>query len=248
MFRINIVWLLLLLSSCVVVQEGGSKNEKASKINVQLGIGYYNQGNIEAANEKLVKALQQDPTSSQAHHAYAVLQNRFLDPVKAETHFKKSVELDDKNSEALNNFGTFLCKQKRYEEAEKMFMQAVENPLYRNPFVAFTNAAVCLLEAGEKHKLTAKNYLIRALVLGNNYRPALMQMAELTFEEKDYKLSIRYLERYHLVGQHTARSLWLAIQINMENQQIEKANTLAEQLQKEFPKSAEYQSWLALTK
>ncbi len=66
----------------MVVQEGGTKNEKASKINVQLGIGYYHRGNLESANEKLIKALDQDPKSSQAHHAYAVLQNRFQDKEK----------------------------------------------------------------------------------------------------------------------------------------------------------------------
>ena len=248
MYRINIIWLILLLSSCVVVQDGGSKKEKASKINVQLGIGYYNQGNIEVANEKLVKALQQDPKSSQAHHAYAVLQNRFLDKDKAEIHFKKAVEFDDENSEALNNYGTFLCKQKRFEEAEKMFVQSIKNPLYRSPEVAYTNAAVCLLDAGDQHLIKAKTYLLKALAVGNNYRPALLQMSEITFDEKDYKLSTLYLERYHLVGQPTARSLWLAIRNNLEQEQALRANELADKLKQDFPGSAEYKSWLALEK
>ena len=70
-----LIWpLMLLLTSCVTVNDQkGSQLEKASKINVQLGIGYYHRGNHELANEKLVKAMRQDPKSSQAHHAYAVL-------------------------------------------------------------------------------------------------------------------------------------------------------------------------------
>lgn len=119
MHRINLVWLVLLLSACVMVQDGPTQDEKASKINVQLGIGYYQQGNLEQANEKLLKALAQDPLSSQAHYAYAVLQNRFLNAEKTEFHFKKAIEYDPGNSEALANYGAYLCNKGETQEAEK---------------------------------------------------------------------------------------------------------------------------------
>ena len=155
MHRINLLLPLLLLSlsqltSCVVVQENGSQQEKASKINVQLGIGYFHRGNMELANEKLIKALDQDPESSQAHHAYAVLQDRFQDKEKAEFHFRKAIKYDPLNSEALSNFGALLCSDGRVLEAEEMFLQALKNPVYRAPEVAYTSAAVCLLKEGDE--------------------------------------------------------------------------------------------------
>ncbi|MBT3203892.1 MAG: type IV pilus biogenesis/stability protein PilW [Gammaproteobacteria bacterium] len=243
-----LIWpLMLLLTSCVTVNDQkGSQLEKASKINVQLGIGYYHRGNHELANEKLVKAMRQDPKSSQAHHAYAVLQNRFLDKVKAEFYFRKAVTLDPQNSEALNNFGAFLCTEERYEEANKMFMQAVENSIYRSPEVAFTSAAVCLMKQGASQTAQAKEYLKRALAIGSNYRPALINMASVNLIEKDYKMSSLYLKRFHLTGNATARSLWFSIQTEIGLGNNSKINPIAEKLHNNFPDSKEYKQWLAL--
>lgn len=246
MHRINLVWLVLLLSACVMVQDGPTQNEKASKINVQLGIGYYQQGNLEQANEKLLKALAQDPTSSQAHYAFAVLQNRFLNAEKTEYHFKKAIELNPNNSEALTNYGAYLCNKGQVEEAESLFLRAVENPLYKSPELAYTNAAVCLLKADSKQTEKAKAYLMKALAARSNYTPALINMAEITFDEHNYELSQLYVDRFHLFGPPTSRSLWLNIQNEMNLNNQSKAFELAEQLKNQFPESKEYQSWIEL--
>lgn len=249
MYRISLIWLLLAtLTACTMVPVGPSKGEKASKINVQLGIGYYQQGNLELANEKLVKALDQDPKSSQAHYAYAVLQNRFLDKEKTEFHFRKAIELDSRNSEALSNFGAFLCNDGRLEESEQMFMQAVENPLYKSPEVAYSNAAVCVLKGDASQTEKAKKYYTKALAIRNNYAPALLAMAELHFDEKKHDFTRLYLERFHLVTIPTARSLWLDIRNELEAENKTRAFALAEKLKNDFPGSPQYQSWLAIQK
>ncbi len=249
MQRISIIGIVgLFLTACVTVNEGLSQDEKASKINVQLGIGYYRQNNLEMANEKLLKALDQDPKSSQAHFAYAVLQNRFLDKEKSEFHFRKAIELDPKNSEALNSFGAYLCNEGKIEESDRMFMQAVKNPLYKSPEVAYTNAAVCHLKAETPQLDKAREYLQRALAARNNYLPALINIAELSFKEKNYELTQLYLNRYHLVTQPTARSLWLDIRIALEQGNSSRAAELADKLRTDFADSTEYQSWLALEK
>ncbi len=258
MYRINLLSLLILalflqLSGCVTVNEGGggaTDFEKASKINVQLGIGYYNRGNLELANEKLLKAIRQDPKSSQAYHAYAVLQNRFLDPEKAEFYFKKSIELNPRNSEALNNYGAFLCSAKRIQESETMFLRAIDNQAYRSPEVAYTSAAVCLLKEGDvaKNREKAIGYLRRALAIGSNYRPALINMAAITLEENNNELTRLYLERFNITGNPTARSLWLSIQNDLAMGDTSKIGLLTEQLENDFSDSEEYKQWLALDK
>ena len=253
MYRTNyylfLIWpLILLLTGCVTVNSNEPQLIKASKINVQLGIGYYNRGNHELANEKLMKAIKQDPDSSQAYHALAVLQNHFLAKQKAEQYFRKSISLDDQNSEALNNFGAFLCVDKRYKEANKIFLQAIDNPFYRSPQVAYTSAAACLLNQGESklERDKAKEYLTKALAVSANYRPALISLASISFTEKDYNLTNLYLERFHLTGNASARSLWLSIQNEQEMGDKSKVALLAEQLRANFPDSNEYKQWLAL--
>jgi len=195
-----------------------------------------------------MKAIRQDPNSSQAYHALAVLQNHFLAKEKAEEYFRKSISLDDQNSEALNNFGVFLCVDERYEEANKIFMQAIANPFYRSPQVAYTSAASCIQNQGtsKQDKDKAKEYLTKALAVSSNYRPALIKMASISFDEKDYNLTSLYLERFHLTGNASARSLWLSIQNEQEMGDKSKVALLAEQLRVNFPGSDEYKQWLAL--
>jgi len=140
-----VLLIMVLLSGCVTTSDRVPDNVKASAINVQLGMGYLQQDNMEQASEKLSKALRQDPNSASAHNAYGILQERLLQKEKAEEHYKIATELEPGNSAAANNYGTFLCRNKREAESEKYFLRAVENPLYNTPEYAYTNAALCLL-------------------------------------------------------------------------------------------------------
>ena len=95
--KLAVILVALLLHGCAVT-EGPSQDEKASKVNVQLGIGYLQQNNLELANEKLSKALRQDDNSAAAHNAYAILQQRLKQDDLAEYHFKRATELDPNDS------------------------------------------------------------------------------------------------------------------------------------------------------
>jgi len=125
------------LQACVAVQEGQTQDEKASAVNVQLGIGYMQQNKLDLASEKLTKALRQDPKSAPVHNAYAILQERLKQMDLAEVHYKEATRLDPKNSQAANNYGAFLCRTGREVESEKYFLQALDNPLYSTPEFAY---------------------------------------------------------------------------------------------------------------
>lgn len=243
-----ILFSALLLNACAMVPVGETDMQKASKINVQLGIGYYQRNNLELANAKLVKAIRQDPKSSQAHHAYAVLLNRLLEKEKADKEFRKAIELDPQNSEALANYGSFLCRDGKYLEAEKMFLRAIENPLYRSPEVAYTNAAACLrkLEGDHRAMPRIKKYLQKALAQKIDYPPALINMAEISLAEGQYDFTKLYLERYHQVVKPTAHSIWLMIQNELAAGNTHKAAEWAEKLEQDFADSAEFKKWQAL--
>jgi len=234
--------LLLLLQACVTVDPGKGKNEKASAINVQLGIGYLQQNNLELASEKLTKALRQDPKSAAAHNAYAILQDRLQQLDTAEYHYKKATSLNPKDSQANNNYGAFLCRNGRELESEKYFMAAVKNPLYNTPEYAYTNAAICLLKANLKKP--AEQYLSKALAAKSDFSPALLTMGELQFNAADYGNAKIYLDRYHLVARASAKSLWLAIRNTLELDSETDVSELSQRLATEFPDSREYQDWL----
>jgi type IV pilus assembly protein PilF len=250
--RINKILSLLILfgslQACYVpVEPDRNQNEQASAVNVQLGIGYLQQNNLELANDKLDKALRQDPNSASAHNAYAILQDRLLQTEKAEYHYKKATTLDPKNSQAANNYGAFLCRHGRELESEKYFMQALKNPLYSTPEFAYTNAALCLLQLGEPGETEkAKEYLRKAIAAKNDFGPALLAMAQILFDQGEYVAAKPYLDRFHLVDRPTARSLWLAIRNTLQIDGQGNVTELAQRLGHEFPDSEEFKDWQAI--
>ena len=244
-FRMLLSYLLiLLLSACVTVDNRPSDPEKASAINVQLGIGYMQQNKLELANEKLLKALAYNPKSASAHNAYAMLQDRLLTKDKAAYHYEKATTLDPLDSQAANNYGAFLCRNNQEAKSEIYFLRALENPLYRTPEFAYTNAALCLTRIGQKDKAAA--YLTKALAANSNFPVALLTMGNIAFESSNFKEAKLYLDRYHLVAKPSAKSLWLSIRIELELDKNQNVNELSDQLQTNFPNSDEYNSWLAI--
>ena len=230
-----------LLQACVTVDQQQSKNEKASAVNVQLGIGYLQQNKLELANEKLTKALSQNSDSAAAHNAYAILQERLLQPEKAEYHYSRATELDPQDSQAANNYGAYLCRTGREKESEKYFLRALDNPLYRTPEFAYTNAAICLLKVGERDQ--SKEYLRKALAAKSDFAPALLAMGDIAFEEGRFDNSKLYMDRYHLTNNPSARSLWLAIRATLELDADGDVSELGERLETEFPRSREAKQW-----
>ena len=232
-----------MLQACVAVDEGQTQNEKASAVNVQLGIGYLQQGNLEVASEKLTKALRQDPDSASANNAYAILQDRLGQTELAEIHYKKATRLDPKDSGAANNYGRFLCMNGRELESEKYFNQALDNPLYSTPEVAYTNAAICLLRVEQVKP--AKEYLRKALTEKSDFATALLAMGGLYFDEMDYANAQLYLDRFHLVAQPTPRSLWLSIRTALALDPEADISELVQRMGTDFPDSREYELWKA---
>jgi type IV pilus assembly protein PilF len=238
-----IVLLLLtgLLQACVAVDPSKGRNEEASDVNTEMGLGYLQQNNFELASEKLLKALRQNPESVKANYVYAVLQDKLEQKELAEYHYEKATKLDPKNSEAANNFGAFLCRNGRQLESEKYFKRALENPLYKTPEYAYTNAAICMLQADELQR--GKEYLGKAIAAKSNFGPALLSMADVLYKEGDYSNAKIYLDRYHLVSRASARSLWLAIRNTLELDGQGDIEELAQRLETEFPDSQEYVEW-----
>ena len=238
---VGLLLMTVLLQACVAVDPRPSQDEKASAVNVQLGIGYLQQNNLELASQKLTKALRQDPKSASAHNAYAILQDRLNQLELAEYHYKQATKLDRNDSQAANNFGAFLCNNGRERESEKYFLQALDNPLYNTPEFAYTNAAVCLLKVDRVD--SAREYLRKALTERSEFAPALLTMGGLLFDDMDYLEAKSYLDRYHLVRQPRASTLWLDIQIALKLDSEANVDELVQRLATYFPDSEEYKSW-----
>ncbi len=184
--------------------------QSPAEINVELGLKYMNEGMKNVALEKFQKALEQNPDLPVAHNAIAVLYESLDEKDLAEKHFRRALAIDSKQSQTHNNYGGFLCRNDRWKEAEQHFVKAANDPLYEQPYVAYTNAGTCAFGAGEAAK--AEEYWRKALQLNPKFAPALLYMARLSVQQEEFLSARAYIQRLHEAARPTPESLWLGIQ------------------------------------
>lgn len=211
-----------------------------AKIHTELAASYYQRTQYAVALQELDVALRADPRNSMAYSVRGLVRMALREDVKAEADFRHSLELDNRNSDARNNYGWFMCQRGREREALREFVEAMKNPLYETPEISNVNAGICAKRVGELG--LADEYLQRALILKPNFPSALIALAELSFSQSDYAGAKAYLLRYlQRSSDLTAPQLLLAIRIERKlgDQRSEESFTL--QLQKRFPESREAQ-------
>ena len=147
------------------------------------------------------------------------------------------MSLNKNDSSTLNNYGNYLCQQNRLEEAEKTFLNAAANPLYESPEIAITNAGLCL--SNNQREDDAEKYFRQALQLNPRVPQALIKMCDISFKLPNYLAARGYLQRYQEVARHTARSLWLGIQVEQALHDKDAVSSYALQLKNNYPDSQE---------
>lgn len=182
--------------------------------NVNLAAAYLQQGRFEKSLEKLQRARMADPDYAPLYNVYGLVYQQLGNNQEAEQNFQKAIKLAPGDSYILNNYGLYLCQDNRIEEAETAFLRAANNPLYKTPEVAITNAGTCARENGNLD--LAEKHFRDALSLNPSITPALLQMAELQYQRGELNSAHNYLNRYLEVADHTPRTLWLGIRIEKE--------------------------------
>ena len=218
---------------------GPATAKQIASVNTQLGLGYLQNGQTDLAWERLSTAIQADPTFAMAHNGIALVYDKRGEPEKAETHFKRALALDPTDSATQINYGVFLCEHGRLDEGETYFMQAVENPRYNKPAMAFTNAGLCRMRADDASK--AESYFRAALRADPRFPVALLNMAQLSFDSGEYLAARAYMQRYEQVAKHNSRSLWLGIRIEQRLGDKDAVSSLAMLLKANYPDSPETQ-------
>jgi len=213
------------------------RNPKAAIVNVRLGINYMQMGKLPLANAKLKKALAQDPDSSLVNWTNAVLAEKLGETEDAEKLFRRAINLDKNDSEAHNNYGAFLCRLSRVDEALDQFNLAVANPLYQTPEYAYTNAGVCLVQ--QDRAPDAREYFFKALEKNSAYPTALYQMALLNYGEGRYARSHEYLQQLSYTARNNPKVLWLCAVTERQLGNMDASRDCAKQLRKNFPLARE---------
>lgn len=237
-----------LLAGCVTTgnvdpMKTSKGREEARDAYVQLGIGYLQQGETERAKVPLKKALELDSSNADAHAALALVFQIEMEPKLADEHFRKAISQRRDDARLLNNYGSFLFEQKRYQEAMERYTQAAQDNLYPERSRIFENLGLTALQLQQREQ--AKAYFERSLRLNSRQPRALMEMALLSFEDKQFVPARSYYESYLLLAPHDARSLLLGVRLARVFEERDNAASLGLQLKRLYPGTPEYQQYLS---
>ena len=215
---------------------------KSALINVELGLGYLNQGQVARAKNKLTHAVKlapelPEPNSAMAHFLEMVGENK-----DAERFHQKAIKQASQKGAFYNNYGVFLCRQKRYPEADAIFQQALNDKEYDHSAEVYENAGVCALKWSNLNK--ADEYLKAAIRRDPNRSNAILELANLKLTQGQVQAVNDLLGKYRIVAEPSARSLWLGIQAAKANQDVELQNKQIALLKNLFEDSPEYQAYL----
>lgn len=239
----------ILLAGCV--RTGGtvdpmSTNEgrdQARDAYIQLGLGHLQQGSTEKAKEPLRKALEIDSSSAEAYSALAVVYQRELEPKLADDSYRKAISLSGGEARVLNNYGGFLFEQRRYQDAYAQYQKASEDTLYSERSRVFENLGLTALQLGKRE--AAKQHFEKALRLNSQRPTSLLQMALLSFDDKNYVDARSYYAGFSQQARQTPQSLLLGIRLARVFEDRDQAASLGLQLKRLYPGTPEYQQFLS---
>lgn len=230
----------LMFGGCVT--EGDNEKPKpspreASMANLNLGAAYLRRGDLESAVDKLQKAVDIDDRNTQAHATLALAYEQIGQSAEADKHYQRAIRLSKNDAVIDNLYGAYLCRNGRLDEAQTYLLRAAQNPRYRTPEAAYTNAGICAVRGDEWDK--AEEYFRSALQANSSYALALWQMASLSYE-LDRDLQARaFIERLAALGQLPSNALWLGHRVEQRLGNDRAADRYAQALKSKFPDSRE---------
>ena len=210
---------------------------------VQLGLGYLQQGLTEQAKAPLSKALALDADDAQAHAALALVFQAQGEAALAAEHFRKALRKQPNDTRIRNNFGSFLYAQGDFRQAEQMFRQAASDTLYPERSRVYENLGLTVLRLDRRDE--ARQYLEKALQLNQRQPRALLEMAELSLEDRHYVPARDFYQRFSQLSDQDARSLLLGSRLARALDERGTEAELGLQLQRLYPGTPEYQQYLS---
>jgi type IV pilus assembly protein PilF len=215
--------------------------QESAAIWVQLGQHYLEIGKLELAKEDLLKALKFDPKSVDARTVLATLYDRVGDRTSAEKNYREAADLAPTAGAANNNYGLYLCKLGRFDQAQKRFEIAKADSFYKDLDVVYLNSGTCNLLAKGSVEVAEGDFR-RAIEINPKNGQALFQLASVLYEKSDFFKARAFIQRFDALGQSSADALLLARNIEVKLGNAAGARDYAQRLREQFPDTSQTRS------
>ncbi len=239
---------LIGLQACVTTESkvftADTSPERAIEARVNLAMKYYQKNDLESARRNLDEALSIDDKSPTVHNALALVFSREGDVKLAEKHFKRAIAGDSSYSTARNNYAAFLYNQERYKEAMKQLEYVADDELYKERLLALGNLGRTAKKLGDLERAEAA--FKRMLNIDSRNVLALLELAQLAYDNKEYELSSSLHDKYRRIApQQSAQGLFLGLRLSEAITDTGARASYVMALRNLYPESDEYKRFLS---
>lgn len=180
--------------------EASCNSKRAALVNTELGLEYLAKGQVARAKNKLNHALALSPKSAEVHGAMAYFLEQSGEIKEAEKEHQQAIYYckkenrkerarltEPRDSRGLgavtcsgavyNNYGAFLCRQSRFEEADLAFKRSLQDKHYERIAEVYENAGRSALkwEAACTRKNSSAERRTSLLTLAEQYFTSALQ-------------------------------------------------------------------------
>jgi Tfp pilus assembly protein PilF len=172
-----------------------AKERRAAEIHHDLGVEALRAGRFPDALREFDAALAVDEAFSDAHRGRGiVLDLGFGRLDEAEKAYRRAVAARPGFSEAHNDLGQLLARTGRLDEAIGQFDAALENMLYKEPYVARCNKGLAMHRTGRRDEGLAE--MRACLAASPAYCKGRRELGRVLLEEKRTREAVDELSAY----------------------------------------------------
>ena len=156
---------------------------------------YYNQGTQQMMDQEYTQALKNllsaknlSPNDDRINNNLGMAFYFKGAKNRAIKYIKKALELNPKNTDAKMNLATIYLQEKKYAQAEGMYLQVLDDLTYEGQYKTYYNLGLLNLKLNQETK--AINYFKQSVNVSNSYCPSHFQLGDIYFKRKDYKKAL----------------------------------------------------------
>jgi type IV pilus assembly protein PilF len=237
---LSMVFLVVSLSGCITTHSGGKLPQPASqelrlKAQLDLGRGYLASRNFERAREPIERALEMDRRSLEGLLLLAAVEQGEGELGLADATYKRTLKLYPKSAQALTNYGGFLIRKNRVDEALPLLRTAVKDNTYYRRAQAFEYLG--LAELAQKDRVAAEAAFKRAIEIDPEQSRSALELADLKYQDGELAVAAQMYQQYREQAKSTARSLCLGMKIGAARGDADVEASSAMALKNLFPRS-----------
>jgi type IV pilus assembly protein PilF len=212
--------------------------QKRARARMELASAYFSRGQMTTALDQVKLAIASDPNYGPAFNLRGLIYANLGDNALAEESFRRALQLNPADADAMHNFGYYLCEHRRYPESTVLFNQAIAVPQYRGQARTLLALGVCQAFAGQLAESEAS--LSRAYELDPGSPVTATNLAEVLYRRGEYERARFYIRRVNVLADvSNAQTLWLAARIEHKLGDERGTAEFGRQLRNRFPDSRE---------